>query len=371
MSARFSINGSMVTLQNKDDSNVLDVLPVGTYIAAFHPDIGFYLNRTDNFALPKKVYGKVNDRADRFLKTFESRSETTGILLAGEKGSGKSLTMKQTSVEGLNRGIPTIIINDSFAGTGFNKFIASIDQPIIIIFDEFEKVYEPKDQEKLLTLLDGTFQSKKLVIFTVNKQHKVNEHMINRPGRIFYYITYDGLDRDFIEAYCRDNLKDITKLDQILFLTSIGDKFNFDMLQALVEELNRYGENVHEALTMLNAKPQFSSAVRYSVSITEIATSRVIDKKYQYSNVVNNPLLEEMITVDFENISTGEVGEQEALKKKTENEDVYVCVNCQLHGEHSVISKDLSTIKLVSDDGVWSVLLTKEEPKTYNPLAYL
>ena len=42
-------------------------------------------------------------------------------------------------------------------------------------------------------------------------------------------------------------------------------QFNFDMLKALVEEMNRYNESPSEALRMLNAKPEFAGASRFKV----------------------------------------------------------------------------------------------------------
>jgi hypothetical protein len=40
----------------------------------------------------------------------------------------------------------------------------------------------------------------------VNDKFKVNQHMRNRPGRIFYMIEYKGLDKQFIREYCQDRL---------------------------------------------------------------------------------------------------------------------------------------------------------------------
>jgi hypothetical protein len=45
------------------------------------------------------------------------------------------------------------------------------------------------------------------------------------------------------------------------------DQFNFDMLKALVEEMNRYDETPQEALKFLNAKPEFSNEAKYDVDL--------------------------------------------------------------------------------------------------------
>ena len=59
-----------------------------------------------------------------------------------EKGSGKTLLAQHTSIlAAKEHGIPTIVVNKPWFGDNFNSFIQSISQPLIIFFDEFEKVH--------------------------------------------------------------------------------------------------------------------------------------------------------------------------------------------------------------------------------------
>jgi hypothetical protein len=180
-------------------------------------------------------------------------------MLNGEKGSGKTLLAKTLSIEAAKQGVPTIIINAAWTGDAFNKFMQDIEQPCIILFDEFEKVYGQDDQEAALTLLDGVFPSRKLFILTCNDKWRVNEHMRNRPGRIYYMIDFKGLSPEFIIEYCQEQLKAKHFIDKIVEIAALFEQFNFDMLKALVEEMNRYGETPQDALKMLNAKPEFNN----------------------------------------------------------------------------------------------------------------
>jgi hypothetical protein len=46
-------------------------------------------------------------------------------------------------------------------------------------------------------------------------------------------------------------------------------QFNFDMLKALVEEMNRYDESARDALRMLNAKPEYSADSEFMIEVRE------------------------------------------------------------------------------------------------------
>jgi hypothetical protein len=143
----------------------------------------------------------------------------------------------------------------------------------MVLFDEFEKVYDSDEQEEMLTLLDGVFPSKKLFVLTCNDKWRVNQHMRNRPGRIFYMLDFKGLDAEFIYEYCQDNLENQDNIDSVVTLASLFSEFNFDMLKALVEEMNRYDESAQEAMKMLNAKPEFDDGSKYKVTVVPVGGS--------------------------------------------------------------------------------------------------
>lgn len=243
-------------------------LPLGTYIIEQDQEGNFYLNPIDQFESPKKIYGNTMRHSERILNTFMDRSVSTGVMLAGEKGSGKSLLAKMLSVKAAEMGVSTIVINRPWCGDLFNKLMQDLDQPVVVLFDEFEKVYDSESQEAILTLLDGMFPSKKLFVLTCNDKWRIDKHMQNRPGRIYYMLDFKGLDVDFIREYCEENLLNKEHVNSVCRLSDLFDKFNFDMLKALVEEMNRYGETATEAMTYLNTKPEYSERINYTVSAT-------------------------------------------------------------------------------------------------------
>lgn len=286
----FLKHGNTYRVSKKEALDIQEKLPVGNYIIKKDEMSGqLFLEQIDRFEFKGKVYGDTIKRATRILNSFNDRPSSTGVMLTGEKGSGKTLLAKMLSIKGYDQDIPTIVINQPWCGEQFNAFIQSIEQPVIVVFDEFEKVYDESDQELMLTLLDGVYPTKKLFVLTCNDKWRVNQHMRNRPGRIFYSLEYKGLEADFIREYCEDNLKAKEHVEKIIGIAGTFGQFNFDMLKALVEEMNRYNETPQEAMEMLNTKPEYSDESRYKIKLLlngeELAETDIEDKEWH-----GNPL---------------------------------------------------------------------------------
>lgn len=247
---------------------ISDRLAADSYALKIDPAGELYLERIARFSLPDEIYGDIDKMSDRILRSYSDRSGVTGVLLSGEKGSGKTLLGKKVALTLLEQGQPMIAVNIGISGDKFNIFLQKIGQPITLFFDEFEKTYDSQEsQNGLLTLLDGVYPIKMLAILTTNDSSRMTAPMIDRPGRIYYKIDYTGLSYSFIMEYAEKNLKDKKHLPELSRLAALVE-LNFDQLKALIEEMNRYDESVLEAVQYLNVsvKPKFSSMMIASMS---------------------------------------------------------------------------------------------------------
>ena len=256
MSVKFSNIGGNLYLTASD--SVLDKLPPNNYALKKDEKGNYFLSVIDKFSLPSKIYGNNSKYAERIFNTFKQREGiSTAAILSGLRGSGKSITAKEISIAGLKEEISTIVINEPFCGTSFNEFVQKLP-PVIILFDEFEKTYENRSRlQSLLTLLDGTFESQKLFLMTMNSSLSRSEfeYFNNRPGRIYFNIEYGSVTLDVIKEYCADRLNDQTKLESIIdFIQGFTD-FTLDLLSVLVTEMNNTGETPQDLSVILNIKP--------------------------------------------------------------------------------------------------------------------
>ena len=252
---KINVDGTTANPIKYVEENLKDKLPVKIYTIRNSMQRGYYLEESfEKFEINQEIFGDVYKRVDRIITTFNSdvrKFKTTGVLLSGEKGSGKSLLAKLTANRALEENIPVVIVNTNYFGDAFNEFVSLLGE-VVLFFDEFEKIYNENEQEMILTLLDGVTTTKKLVLMTVNEDRKVNNMMKNRPSRIFYHWSYEGLDVETIKEYSNKKLIDKSRVEEIIKVSSLFLNFNFDMLQSIVEEINRYGSEINEIINNMN-----------------------------------------------------------------------------------------------------------------------
>jgi len=255
--------------------SILGELPASVYELVFKRGEGFFLSASGNrFNITEKLYGEVETITRKVLNSFETVKGNLGVLFSGPKGLGKSLTVRNICAEAIKKGFPVILVKEHF--DGISRFIDTICQPVVVVFDEFEKIYpsiiktdqnDLEGQDSLLNLFDTTLAGKKLFLLTCNDVRNITEYLINRPGRLHYHFRMHRLSIDEITEYCADNLSEENRklIPEICSLGAVIPDFSYDMLRSIIFELNTYQCGLPEARSVLNIDARLKSPFNYTV----------------------------------------------------------------------------------------------------------
>ena len=223
-----------------DRDRIPGPLEPGVYRIQFDPREGFSLDLVERrFPLPSKVYGLHRGLVDRVTRTFTESSANVGVLLAGLRGTGKTVTGKVISNE---LDLPVILVERDL--DGIELFLSSIEQPVVLFFDEFEKVFDEDKGRSLLSLLDGVASNsaKKLSILTANSL-EIDQNFMDRPSRIRYRKEFGNLPRDGVLEIVEDRLADKQHLPDLIEHISRLKVITVDVVIALCDEVNRFGQS--------------------------------------------------------------------------------------------------------------------------------
>ena len=196
----------------------------------------------ETFTFDFKIYDLDCEQfMQRIIKTWSSElfinsNKNLGVIFNGLKGTGRTIAAKLLS----NRiGLPVIIISKPIKG--MLEFIQSLCFECIIFIDEAEKTFKG-EQEVLLKMIDGVYNStRKLYLLTTNKL-TVDENLLGRPGRIRYIKEFGNLSIKAVNEVIDDNLSDPALKADILKLVDTLEISTIDILRAIIDECNIMGE---------------------------------------------------------------------------------------------------------------------------------
>lgn len=210
--------------------------------------------------LPEKVYStKADDIFKKRIINYFNKAKyknTTGVMLAGVKGTGKTVMMKLLAKES---GLPIIVVNPDYPEGKLIKFFKSFTTPVCVLFDEVEKNFKT---EYMLDFLDGVEKTaQKLVIMTCNDLSRVSQYMQDRCSRIRYLRRYSPdenaaflpmLADDFgiknkkeVVKFCKENIKLLSMDNIVSFMSEVKMLEDEDIsLQEIINIMNISTENI-------------------------------------------------------------------------------------------------------------------------------
>lgn len=226
----------------------------------------FDLSLNGDLNMPAKIYEIANNTkfVNRVLDFFDKTGkQTTGVMLYGEKGTGKSLTAKLLARQS---NLPIFVVNESCRYGDLNKFFKRFTTPVCCIFDEVEKNF---NTENLLGFLDGIEKTaKKLVIMTCNERNKTSKYLEDRCSRIRYAKSYTFENNlELLDCLLEDSsVKDKDAVRD--FIRNRVSATSVDNITSIIEEIEYFqdsGESVEEIVSNMSITIKSSNSLPETV----------------------------------------------------------------------------------------------------------
>lgn len=235
----------------------------------------------------EEIFGGREDKVEMIKKTYDASETSVGVLLSGKKGIGKTLFARMLATEAIKMGMPVVLIDHKSGGSNIVDLVASLPENVMVMFDEFEKVFDKDAQEELLGMFDGTSSKKRMFVITLNTIGRTSQFLLDRPGRFLFHLRFDSPSDEQIEEFLTTKVADLAEEDLIASknLASVMD-INYDILNALARMLN-LGYHVGEVLADLNIASADGADVRYDIKLDLInsKTSKIVHTENQTDNL--------------------------------------------------------------------------------------
>lgn len=261
-----NLNNDRYGIVEDNNACIAKSLPIGTYeLVRIESMAGenIYFQKIDDMKVAEKIYGSHKDKCNMILESYNAMNRSMGVILSGQKGSGKSLMLKMIA---RNSKLPVIIVRSYFPS--LSSILDKITQECVIVFDEFEKNFSmlnkdnrhdesSTEQGDLLSMFDGLSSTKKLYVITCNDVCGINEYYFDRPGRFHYHITFTEPTIEEVIEYFADKVKPERVLSEI-DIYALYNKYNmsYDILRAIAFEINM-GRDISKVIKDLNISRKF------------------------------------------------------------------------------------------------------------------
>ena len=152
-------------------------------------------------------------------------------------------------------------------------------------------------------------------------------------------------------------------------IACVFSAFNFDMLKALVEEMNRYDESPQDALKMLNAKPEFNNSGKFECQL--VVNGEALRDRNIRTEWSGNPL-SGAVTFGFYSKTDYKFGPSEdefglAVSSPDDDDEFY---NEITFTPNNIVKVDAAEGKFTYQIGAVFCVLTRKKEQGYNYLAF-
>jgi len=223
-------------------------LPMGVYTIEYQGPTNIpFLKPAAEFKT-KELHGESNKIVDLVQRYVASSNENLGFLFTGQSGMGKTQTIRNL-VNLL--GYPCIVIDHEVEVGSLTSLIDDAGTPVIVFFDEFEKIFTDKS-EHLLGFFDGITQNRVISFCSMNEVGKLSSYFFNRPGRFIFNFRFEELPVSVALEYIESKIK-VEDLERLINYLSAVYNLSYDLCDKIVLLDNRLGStNLADSLQYLN-----------------------------------------------------------------------------------------------------------------------
>jgi len=231
----------------------------------------FYTYKT-----PPKLYGDMQKYVDFYWSSFVKTNFVGGLMLTGQKGSGKTLISSALCNLAIGRGMQVVEVTNVQFTPNLLRFLDDLDN-VVLFFDEFGKNFNTNQQDKMLTLLSNLAGKERIVLITENIPQRISEFIRNRPGRVKYSLHFNKLPLKVVEEYCKEKMVEERFYNDFIAAYKSIVTFQFDHLIAIVDEhLSHPDMEFNELVSLLNVEGLTGVRTLIPAAATDIETGDVI-----------------------------------------------------------------------------------------------
>lgn len=252
MEKKFLKVGNNINFKFNTDGLEYDLIPGTVYNIIVDRYTGTVsLQESGKLPLPSKVYCTSRDERfiDKVVNSYNlSESGFTGVMLAGLKGSGKTVMAKMIANKS---GLPIVNIDKNIRPHIIRNIVEMLgDTSVCFLFDELDKVLADYDDSFLLQVLDGSdTKGKHMILFTCNDDSEISEYLIDRCSRIRYWREFEEMSPSLIMEVLNDKLNDKKEVKSLTdFIKDNFEVCSFDNIVSFVKEANNYPTTTFEEL---------------------------------------------------------------------------------------------------------------------------